>query len=80
VTDLGILIGHWLRREPLEVQRLRLLLVLLAGFLTGGALGAVTFQTVGAWSLCVPATVMVLAGVAFTVASHRATRGALPSP
>lgn len=79
VTDLGILIGHWLRREPLEAQRLRLLVVLLSGFLTGGALGAVTFQTIGAWSLGVPGCVMALAGVAFTVASHRATRPQ-PSP
>ncbi len=72
VTDLGILIGHWLRRDRLEAQRVRLLLVLLGGFLTGGAVGAVSFSTLGAWSLSVPALTMIIAGTLFTIVSHRA--------
>jgi uncharacterized membrane protein YoaK (UPF0700 family) len=67
VTDLGILVGHWLRREPLEVQRLKLLALLLGGFLTGGVLGAVGFVHLGPLALAVPAVVMATAGVGFTL-------------
>jgi uncharacterized membrane protein YoaK (UPF0700 family) len=71
VTDLGILIGHWVRREPLEAARLQLMTLLLGGFLTGGALGAFTFEKLGPWAMAVPASVLVVAGVAFSVVAWR---------
>jgi uncharacterized membrane protein YoaK (UPF0700 family) len=67
VTDLGILIGHWVRREPLEAVRLKLLLMLLSGFLTGGVLGAVGFLHLGPWALGAPALVMLVSGGAFVL-------------
>ena len=70
VTDLGILIGHWLRREPLETKRLTLLAILLGGFITGGVLGAVGFLHLGPWALAVPATVLLSSGVGFTLLGH----------
>lgn len=70
VTDLGILIGHWVRREPLETKRLTLLAILLGGFLTGGVLGAEGFTRLEAWALAVPAGVLLAAGVGFTLLGH----------
>lgn len=75
VTDLGILIGHWVRREPLETQKLQLLLILLSGFLTGGALGAIAFEHLAAWALVVPASVLAVTGVSFTVMASRQAPG-----
>lgn len=71
VTDLGIILGHWVRREPLEGARVQLLTTLLAGFVTGGTLGAFAFIRLGTWSLLLPCVVMLLAGSAFTVVVNR---------
>jgi uncharacterized membrane protein YoaK (UPF0700 family) len=65
VTDLGILIGHWLRREPLETKRLKLLAILFGGFLLGGVLGALASVRFGPWALGVPGTVMLITGAGF---------------
>jgi uncharacterized membrane protein YoaK (UPF0700 family) len=70
VTDLGILVGHWVRREPLETRKLKLLLMLLSGFVTGGALGAVSFRRLGPWALLGPAVVLLVVGVSFTLLGH----------
>lgn len=75
VTDLGIQLGHWLRREPLEMRKSWLLVQLLGGFLLGGLLGAVVFPRAGAWSLALPAFLMFSAGITFF-----ATRRQLTSP
>jgi uncharacterized membrane protein YoaK (UPF0700 family) len=74
VTDLGILIGHWVRRERLETQKLQLLSTLLGGFLVGGTLGALTFQRAGSWSLLIPGLVLAGTGASFLF-SRRALTG-----
>ncbi len=40
VTDLGIALGHWLRRLPVDGRRVRLHLLVLAGFTAGAVAGA----------------------------------------
>lgn len=67
VTDLGIAIGHWLAREPMEWFRVRLHLVLLLGFTSGGAMGAFGFSLLGANTLLIPAVTVFCAGVAYTI-------------
>ncbi len=67
VTDLGIAIGHWLARQPVEWFRVRLHLVLLLGFTSGGALGALVFPTLGATTLLIPAAAVFVAGLGYTV-------------
>jgi uncharacterized membrane protein YoaK (UPF0700 family) len=77
VTDLGILLGHLIRGEPVETRKLGLLAQLLFGFVTGGLGGAVTFHHLGPWSLSVPAVLMLGGGVVFfatrKVLLHRPT-------
>jgi uncharacterized membrane protein YoaK (UPF0700 family) len=67
VTDLGILVGHWLRREPLETKRLKLLAILFGGFLLGGVLGALASVRFGPWALAVPAGLMLTSGASFVL-------------
>lgn len=67
VTDLGINVGHWLARQPVEWFRVRLHLVLLLGFVTGGAVGAVVHSTMGPAALLVPACVVFVAGLVYAV-------------
>jgi uncharacterized membrane protein YoaK (UPF0700 family) len=71
VTDLGIMVGHWVRREPLEGARVGLLFTLLSGFVTGGALGALAWLRLGTWALALPCVVMLLAGTVYSVTIAR---------
>ncbi|MCA3015425.1 MAG: DUF1275 domain-containing protein [Myxococcaceae bacterium] len=76
VTDLGLATGHWLRRQPVEWFRVRLHLVLLTGFVAGGAAGTAAFGRLGAETLLLPAGAVALAG---TVAlARRPARAAEP--
>lgn len=70
VTDLGITIGHWLARQPVEWFRVRLHLVLLLGFTSGGALGAVVFPVLGPATLLIPAAAVFVTGLVYTVQRH----------
>lgn len=70
VTDLGIAVGHWLARQPVEWFRVRILLVLLLGFTSGGAMGALAFPVLGATTLLIPALTVFVAGLVYTVQRH----------
>lgn len=73
VTDLGITIGHALRGERLEAEKLRLLVTLFLGFVLGGILGAIVAPLLGALALIPPAVSLALAAVAFiAVTRHEA--------
>lgn len=65
VTDLGMLIGHALRGERAEWGRLKLLGLLLFSFLFGGAIAAVAWSLMAAWTLLVPAVALTAAGLAW---------------
>jgi uncharacterized membrane protein YoaK (UPF0700 family) len=54
-TDIGIFIGHYLRRLPVVAARLRLWLALLFGFFLGGVAGAVLFEHLSYGTLYIPA-------------------------
>lgn len=40
LTDLGLILGHWLKREPVSKIKLTILLSILGGFLGGGIFAA----------------------------------------
>lgn len=66
VTDLGLAIGHALRRQRIDWLRVRLHAVLLAGFGLGGVSGAVAF---GRWeylAMIVPILVTGVMGAVYT--------------
>lgn len=70
VTDLGIAVGLLARREPVDWRRIRLYLVLLLGFLTGGVLGAVAFVRMGYDTLLIPAIITGAAGLGYALYRH----------
>lgn len=63
ITDLGMLLGLWLRHRRIEGWKIATLLVLLAGFVGGCAGGVWAYQATGLASLWGLATFVFLAGL-----------------
>ena len=70
-TDLGIGLGHALRRMPLPARRLRLSALIVAGFLLGSVAGAWLYATLSYRALLLPATLTGVVGCAYTLLRHR---------
>ncbi len=71
VTDLGLALGHWLRRLPVDLRRVRLSVLVVVGFLIGAAGGAAAWLQAGHWSLMLP----MLLCLALAAVSWRFRRG-----
>jgi uncharacterized membrane protein YoaK (UPF0700 family) len=65
LTDLGLLLGHALRRQQVDVERLRIYLALLAGFVLGGAVGTTSYAHLGADALLLPAVATGVGGAVY---------------
>ncbi|WP_158277616.1 YoaK family protein [Opitutus sp. ER46] len=70
VTDLGIAIGLTARGLKADWRRMRLYLLLLAGFLIGGTLGAIGYHDFGPDTLLFPAALAGFVGIGYTVWKH----------
>ncbi|MEO7412240.1 MAG: YoaK family protein [Opitutaceae bacterium] len=66
-TDLGVFLGHWLRRLPVDFRRLRLWLLLIFSFGGGGTVGALLFTRFSYNTLFLPAALTGLAGIAYGI-------------
>lgn len=66
-TDIGIMFGNSLAGMPLPARKLKLLCAILAGFVAGGALGALFFPAIGNAVLAVPAALTGGIGAAYIV-------------
>lgn len=55
ITDLGTLLGARLRGHPIGPRKLALYLLILSGFIVGGAIGAACFYKLGVLSMAIPA-------------------------
>jgi uncharacterized membrane protein YoaK (UPF0700 family) len=66
-TDLGVFLGHWLRRVPVDFRRLRLWLLLIFSFGAGGTIGALLFDRISYNTLLLPAALTGLAGLAYGI-------------
>lgn len=81
VTDIGIAIGLTARGLKADWRRMRLYLVLLAGLISGAALGGVAFQEFGPDALLAPAAAAGLTGAGYTIWKHlRRSTPAAPKP
>lgn len=69
-TDLGIFLGHLLRGTTVDFRRMRLCVVLIAGFLAGSILGAWGHAAFGNRILYLPATAIGAAGAAYAAYRH----------
>jgi uncharacterized membrane protein YoaK (UPF0700 family) len=70
-TDLGIALGHVLRRTPVPARRLLICSVVIAGFFAGGLAAAVLFARGGYAARWLPVAVTLALAVANTVYGAR---------
>ncbi len=62
-TDLGIFLGHYLRGIPVDGRRLRLCVIIISAFATGGVAGTLLFHKLGYSTLFIPAALTGIAAV-----------------
>ena len=72
-TDLGIFLGHAMRGLPVDSRRLRLCLLVISGFLSGGIAGTFAFQVFSYSTLLFPASLTAIVSVAYGVYRLRKT-------
>jgi Predicted membrane protein len=65
VTDLGVIVGHWLRHQRLPRWKTALLLSLTGAFLAGGILGAYGIRLFDYRVLYAPGIAMLVAGAVY---------------
>lgn len=71
ITDLGIAVGHAVRREPVDRPRTILYTFLIAGFLAGGLLGGWGYLRFGTDTLLLPAAATGITGISYAIFKHR---------
>ena len=72
VTDIGVLLGHWLRHRHIEKWKLFLLGGVLGGFMAGGILGTVAFQYLQLGALAIAAIGCCIGGMTYYLWQHHA--------
>lgn len=70
-TDLGTMLGAWLRGRPLDTRRTVLYLLLIGGFVLGGVLGAYSFRLLHFGALSIPAAGALLLAAVYWIYWHR---------
>lgn len=66
-TDLGIMLGAKLRGEKFDQRKALLFLLIIAGFIFGGTLGAYTFSIFKFYALLIPATLCLLLALFYSI-------------
>lgn len=69
-TDLGTMLGHRLRRHPLDKRKVLLFLLLITGFIFGGSIGTYGFQHLQFMALLIPAAGAFWLAVVYWVYRH----------
>lgn len=69
-TDLGIMFGSALKNKKFDQRKAVLFLLIVLGFIAGGALGAFLFLHYSFLALVLPASVCVLLAIAYRMANH----------
>lgn len=67
VTDIGVLLGHWIRYQRIEFWKLALLLVIFSGFIFGGISGGISYSYYGIYPLFSLAAVCFVAGLGYFI-------------
>lgn len=64
-TDLGIMVGGVLRGQPFDRRKAALFLLIVAGFVSGGAFGAFLFETLAFRALLAPAFICLILALSY---------------
>lgn len=71
VTDIGVMLGHWIRHRKVDHWKLRFLFTLFGSFAVGGYLGALADRRFGPMVLSLPAALTSVSGMIYWFAYHR---------
>jgi uncharacterized membrane protein YoaK (UPF0700 family) len=71
ITDIGVMLGHWIRHRQIEFWKLRFLAWLFTAFGVGGWVGVIADDRFGPAALGVPAAGCTVAGAIFWFVTHR---------
>jgi uncharacterized membrane protein YoaK (UPF0700 family) len=71
VTDLGVIVGHWLRHQRFSRRKAIVLSIMTGSFLTGGVLGAASIVWLDFRVLYVPAAGTLAAAVGYYLRAAR---------
>ena len=64
-TDLGLMLGAIFRGDRLDKRKVRLFLLIIAGFIIGGTVGALLFNQYQFMSLLIPAFICILMAITY---------------
>lgn len=70
-TDLGVGLGQWIARAPVDRLRMLLSALILTSFFTGVVVGALLFTTFGFGTLYLPAALTGVAGAGYMILNAR---------
>lgn len=70
ITDIGSSVGHLLRGLEVDLLRLRLCVLVFAGFTVGGIVGAALFRMYATQALYYPAAFTLIVAVVYTSYAH----------
>lgn len=71
MTDIGVMIGHWIRHRQVEAWKLRFLIMVVAAFGIGCWAGQLSEVHFGPASLVLPAVAFIIAGTILIFVYHR---------
>jgi uncharacterized membrane protein YoaK (UPF0700 family) len=74
VTDIGVMLGHWIRHRRIPWWKLQLLLSILGGFFAGGILGALAHRWLGIPALGLASAGSAAAGLCYYAWAHSLVR------
>src|SRR6202000_2242184 len=75
-TDLGLSLGHWIRRVPVDFVRVRICASTITGFAMGGIASALLLPKIGTDTLYIPAAIALALAIAYQ--TRLRTRAAVP--
>ncbi|MFY0641329.1 MAG: DUF1275 domain-containing protein [Bermanella sp.] len=73
-TDLGIMLGAALRKEPFDQRKFILFMVIITGFISGGFMGAFIYTHYQFYTLIIPIVICMTLALAYRIYFLRARR------
>ena len=66
-TDLGIMLGKFIRGEPFDKRKLQLFMLIIIGFISGGTIGALLYEKYHFMALLLPASICLIIAAVYRV-------------
>lgn len=66
-TDLGIMLGAALRKEPFDQRKFILFMVIIIGFISGGSIGSLFYEYYQFYTLIIPVIICLALALAYRI-------------